>query len=116
CGGDHAFRRAAGSHDCLHARAFDSSGDAGREIAIADEADARARLANVIDQLLVTRAAEHDTNEIFHVTIHGFGDLAEVFNRRSVEAHAALAERSDDDLLHVAVWGVQQSAFFRNGE
>ncbi len=64
----------------------------------------------------MTRAIEDHDHEVFHIAIHGFGDLAQVFGWRRIEAHAAFAERTDDDLFHVAVGCVQQSAFFGNSE
>src|SRR2546421_3327308 len=52
--GQHALGRAARPHQRVDARASRGSGDAGRQVAVADEADARADLADVGNQLLVT--------------------------------------------------------------
>ena len=76
--GEHAFRRAARSHHRVYAGAGDRRGDAGREIAVADQADARARLADVGDQLLVPRAVEHHDDQIVHAALQAAGDGLEV--------------------------------------
>src|SRR5262245_60215986 len=55
-GGQHAFRRAAGPHHRVHAGAHDRRRNAGRQIAVADQPDARAGRADVRDQTLVPRA------------------------------------------------------------
>ena len=60
----HAFRRAAGAHHRVDAGADDRRGDAGRQVAVADQPDARAGRADVRDQLLVPRPIEHDDDEI----------------------------------------------------
>src|SRR5262249_40417800 len=53
--GEHPFGRAAGAHHRVHAGADDRRRDAGREVAVANQADAGAGLADVVDQLLVPR-------------------------------------------------------------
>src|SRR4051794_14575438 len=55
-GRQHAFRRAAGAHHRVDSRADHSRRDAGRKIAVADQTDAGAGGANVVDQLLVPRS------------------------------------------------------------
>ena len=53
---EHAFGRAADAHHRVHAAADHGGGDAGRQVAVADQADARAGGADLLDQLLVPRA------------------------------------------------------------
>jgi len=48
-GSEHAFGRAAGAHDGVDASANDGSRDTGGKIAIADQANARARGADLLD-------------------------------------------------------------------
>ena len=55
--GQHAFRRAARAHHRVHARSVHRRRDAGRQIAVANQPDARAGGANVADELLVPRRA-----------------------------------------------------------
>src|SRR5205809_841174 len=59
-GGEHALGGAADPHHGVHVGAPHGGRDAGREVAIADQFDARAGLADVGDQLLVARAVEDD--------------------------------------------------------
>ena len=62
--GEHALGRAADAHDGVHVRAAHGGRDAGREVAVADQLDARAGLADVVDQLLVPRPVEHDDDQV----------------------------------------------------
>ena len=55
-GRQHAFGRAARAHHRVHARSFHGGGNARRQIAVADQPDARARRADVRDQLFVARS------------------------------------------------------------
>src|SRR5262249_15860974 len=57
---NYAFGCATGSHDRVYASPDDGGGDAGREIAVADEPDAGPGRADVGNQLFVARAVEHD--------------------------------------------------------
>ena len=59
----------------MHAGTEDGRGDAGGEIAVADKPDARAGVADVVDQFLVARAIEHDDDQILHVAVQRRGDL-----------------------------------------
>ena len=70
-GRQHAFGRAARAHHGVDARPDHRRRDAGREIAVADQADARAGRADVRDQLLVARPVEHDDDEIVDVAAEG---------------------------------------------
>src|SRR6266852_4229953 len=59
-GGENAFGSSAGPHHHVHTSANNSGGNSRREIAIADEPDARARGANIRDELFVAWAIEND--------------------------------------------------------
>ena len=48
----------------MHAAADDRGGDAGRQIAVTDQSDARARGADLFDELLVPWPVEDDDHEI----------------------------------------------------
>ena len=85
-------------------------GDAGREVAIADQADARAGFANIGDELLMPRAVEHHDDQIVHAALQPPGDGFQVVLHRRVQIDRAFRRRADDDLFHVAVGRVQQAA------
>ena len=68
-GGEHAFWRAARSHDRVHVGSGDRDGKRSHEVAIFDELDASARRAHVVDELFVSRAVEDDDGEIADVAI-----------------------------------------------
>ncbi len=60
-GRDDALRRAADAHDGVDAGARDRAGDGGRQVAVADELDARAGRPDLGDQVVVPRPLEdHD--------------------------------------------------------
>ena len=115
-GRDYAFRRPADSHHRVNARAPYSSGNPGRQVAIADQPDARAGFANGSDQTLMTRTIQHHHDEIIDIAIQPLGDRFEIIRRRSIQVERALASRPGDDLLHVAIRGMQQSAGFRGSQ
>ena len=85
-GRQHAFRRAAGTHHRVHAGSDDRRGDSSRQVAVANQADARAGLANFADQLFVTRPVEHDHHEIVDIAAETAGDRVQVVAHRRVEA------------------------------
>src|SRR5688572_24930102 len=65
-GGDDAFRRAAGAHHRVDAAAEHGGCDTSGEVAVADQADAGACLADLFNQLRVTGPIEHDDDQVLH--------------------------------------------------
>src|SRR4051794_14218697 len=63
-GCDHALRRATGAHDRVDAGARDRARDRGREIAVTDELDSRARGADLFDERVVPRPLEDDDRDV----------------------------------------------------
>src|SRR5437763_6767333 len=59
-GCEDAFGRAADAHQRVYVRSGDRCRYSSREVAVADETDARARFARVLDARPAPRAAEHD--------------------------------------------------------
>ena len=112
-GGEHALGRAADAHHGVHVGAAHRGGDAGGQVAVADQPDARPGGADVGDQLLVPLAIEHDDDEVLDVTAEAPGDRLQVRLHRRVEVDDVARRRSDDDLVHVAVGRVQQTALVR---
>src|SRR2546428_11769748 len=100
---DDAFRCSARAHNRMHAGTNDSSGDARRKIAIADQLDARARGANIGNQLLVTGTVEHNDDEIFDVALQPLGNVLQVVRHRRIHLYGTLTRWADDNLFHVAV-------------
>ena len=91
----------------------DRRGDAGRQIAVADQANAGAGRADVVDELLVARPVEHDDDQILDAAAQTAGDGLQVLVHRRVEADVILRARTDDQLLHVEIGRVQQAAAVR---
>ena len=85
----HALGRAAGAHHRVHAGADDRRRDAGRQIAVANQPDARAGRADVGDELLVARPVEHDDDEVVDLAAEAVGDRLQVVGDRRVEADAS---------------------------
>ena len=73
-GGEHALGRAADAHHGVDVGAAHGGRDAGREVAVGDQPDARAGAADLLDQLLVARPVEHDDDEILHLPAEPLGD------------------------------------------
>ncbi len=86
------------------------------KIAVADQLDAGPGLPNIGDQLLVARPVEHHHDQVVHAAMQAAGDVPQVVGDRSVQFDRVLARRPDDDLLHVAVGGMQQAAFLGRSE
>src|SRR4051812_22437154 len=115
-GSEHAFRRAAGAHHRVYARADDRGRDTGRQVTVADQSDPRAGRADIGDQLLVPRTIEHDDDEVLDVAAERLRDRGEVFRRRRVKADGGLRARADDQLFHVEIRRMEQPALARRGE
>ena len=111
--GQHAFGRAADAHDGVHAAADDSRGNARREIAVGNQADARASRTDLLDQLLVARTVEHGDDEVLDVALEAARDRLQVLGDRRVQADRMLGARSDDQLFHVEIGRVEQAAAVR---
>src|SRR5579862_445313 len=115
-GGEDAFGGTAGAHDGVDAGAENGGGDAGGEIAVADEADARSGGANIVDELFVAGTIENDDDEVFLIAIEAARDGADVIDHRGVEIDGALTARPHGDFVHVQIGGVQQAALFAGGQ
>ena len=113
---EHALGRAADAHHGVHAAADHRGGDAGRQVAVADQTNARAGGADVGDQLLVPRPVEHDHDQVLDAAAERLRDGAQVEPHRRVEIDDVARARADDQLLHVEVGRVQQPAAFRRRE
>src|SRR6267143_144747 len=109
-GRKHAFRRAARAHHCVHARSDHRRGNPGREVAIANQPDARTRRAYLFNELFVPRPVQYDHHEIFNVAVQPLGNRLQVVGYRCIQVHRAFARRSHDQFFHVQVGRVQQPA------
>src|SRR5208283_4991844 len=115
-GGEHAFWGAAGAYQHVNAGADYGSGDARGQVAVANQADTRADLANLFDHFFVTRAIENHDNQIFHVAVEALGDGLQVIGDGGVELHGAFAGWADDNFFHVQIGGVEEASLFAGGE
>src|SRR5262249_32773577 len=95
----------------VNAGADDSRCDAGGQIAIADQTNARASSTNIADQLLVARTIQNDYNQVFDLAIQPAGDRFEVVLNGRINVDHALARGTDHNFFHVAVGRIQQTAF-----
>ena len=99
--GDHALGRSADAHEEVDARARLRRRDRRRDVAVADEVHARARVAQLGDQLVVAVALEDDDGEVVHVAVLRLGDTFEVLGRRRVDVDGVGGLGPDGDLVHV---------------
>ncbi len=109
-GGKYAFRGAAGSHHSVDIGAAHGGRDAGRKIAVADQADPGPGPADVLDQLLMARAVENDDDHFVDRPVERTGDGFEVLRDGGVEVDEPARLRPDNDFLHVAIGRAQQAA------
>ena len=106
----HAFRRASRTHHGVYAGAHHRHGYSRREVAIANQSDARARRAYLFNQLFVPRPVQHDHDEIFDVAVQPLGNRFQVVSHRCIQIHRAFARRPHHQFFHVQIRRVQQSA------
>src|SRR5213076_2173350 len=92
-GGEHALGGAADPHHGVDVGAAHGRRDAGGEVAVADQLDARAGLADVGDQLLVARAVEDDDDQVLDVAPERAGDRLQVLVDRRVDVDRPLRRR-----------------------
>src|SRR5215471_2787983 len=100
----------------MHSRSRHSRRDPGREIAIGDEPDARTRLANVADQLLMSWPVQYDHHEIIHAALEPPRNGLQILLHGRIEIHGAFRCRTHNDLLHVAIGSVEQSTMLGSRE
>ena len=115
--GEHAFGRAAGAHHGVNAGAENRGGNAGGKIAVADQPDARAGGANIVDEL--ARGAADRARSPPGLPCRDSGACAigaNIVDDRRVEIHGALAAGPDDNFFHVQIGRVEQSALFAGGQ
>ena len=64
----------------------------------------------------MARAVEDHDDEVLHVAIETLGDRFQIVGNRSIQVHRAFAGRADNDLFHIKIRRVQQSALFARGQ
>ena len=91
--------------------------DRGGDVAVADQVDARARLAQLADQLVVAVALEHDDGHLGDVEPLRLRDRADVLGRARVDVDRVRRLRPDRDLVHVERRaGVEHRAALGDGD
>ena len=100
-GRDHSLRRAADPVEQVDAGLGSGGGDRRRDVAVADQVDARAGLAELADQLLVPVALEHDDTNVRRAYALRLRDSIDVFGRRRVDVDRLDRIGAGCDLLHV---------------
>jgi len=100
----------------MYAAANDGGGNTRRQVAVADQANASARGANLVDQLRVPRPIEHDDDEIFDPAAVCLRNRPKIEANRRVEVDHVASARADDELLHVNVRRMEQAATFGRGQ
>ena len=88
-----------------HSRSTGRSGatasSAARDVAVGDQPHAPARLADLLDALLVARAVEHDDHHVADVGALALGDQPDRLAERPVEVEQVGDVRAAGHLLHV---------------
>src|SRR4051794_16696107 len=115
-GGEYALGRAAYAHRGVDAGPAHGGGDAGGEIAVGDQLDARARFADLRDEIVMPFAVEDHDGQFIDVALKRLGDLIQILVYGVVQIDVIGGSRADHDFVHVDVRCVEQAAFFRGGE
>ena len=116
-GRQHALGRAADAHEHVDARVGIRGRDGAAHVAVADEADARARGAHLGDERGVARPLEDDGREILDVDALLARDRREVLGGAAADVDDARADvRAHGDLLHVRVGRVQEAPVLGHGD
>ena len=100
-GGEHALGRAADAPQQVDRRALRDRDQRRRHVAVRDEADARARLADLLDRLGVARAVEHDHHHVADRRALLLGDQLERLAERAVEVEQVGQVLRGGHLVHV---------------
>jgi len=80
--GEHSLGGTTNTHYRMHPGASHRGGDAGRQIAVANQSDTCSGGTDIGDQLLVTLPLEDDDGEVVDVAIEGVGDPAQVLRQQ----------------------------------
>ena len=116
-GGDHAFGRAADAVEHVDAGLRTRGRDRGRDVAVANQIHARARLAQLADQLVVAVALEHRDADVGDAPALRLRDGGDVLRGRGVDVDRVDRVGADRDLLHVdRRAGEEQRAALRGGD
>src|SRR5581483_11065773 len=112
CGCDHAFGRAAGAHHGVDPSADHGCRDAGRKIAITDQANTSAGGADVVDQLFVAGTIEDNDHQVLDIALQSFSNIFQIVGNGRVHFDCSLARRANHNLLHVAIGSIEQASAF----
>jgi hypothetical protein len=98
---DHTLGRAADPHEEVDPGPHLRGGDRRRDVAVADEVDARAGLADLGNEFVMAVALEDDDGEVVDVDLLRLCDAPEVLRRGRVDVDRVGRLGPDGDLVHV---------------
>ena len=91
-------------------------GDRGRQVSVADQFDPGPRGADVPNQVAVALPLEHHDGQRADRAVEGAGDRLQVVLHRRIQVDFAAGGRTDHDLVHVDVGGVEQAPTLGGGK
>ena len=97
-------------------RAADGGGDRRRHVTVLDQLDARAGVADLLDQIVVAGTVEHDRRHVVHAAAECVGDRLDVLGDRPQQVDRAAGARADRELPHVHVGQRQEAARLADGD
>jgi hypothetical protein len=100
----------------MDAGAGDGTADRRRQVAIADQLDPGARLADLGDERVVARPIEDDDGDVVDPPAERLGDPPQVVGRRVADVDLPRNDRPDAELLEVGVGGIDETALLGGGE
>jgi hypothetical protein len=103
CGRQDRLARAADADGEVVVGSTDRGRDRGCDVAVLDELDAGARLADVLDEVVVARAVEDDGGDVGRAPAESLGDRDDVLVDRAQEVDLPAGDGPDGHLPHVHV-------------
>ena len=105
---EHGLSGAADADREMVIGAADRRRDRGGYVTVLDQLDARARTADLLDQVMMARPVEDDGRDVVHSPAECLGDRLHVLGDRAQEVDRPPGPRSDGELSHVHVRQRQQ--------
>ena len=113
---DDPAQRAADADRQMVVGAAHGGVDGGRDVAVGDQLDARAGVADLGHQVVVPRPVEHDRRDVGHRPPERVGDRLRLSRTAQAQVDAAAGDRADRHLLHVHARQRRQAARIARGQ
>ena len=94
----------------MHAAAFDTAFNNRVNVAVSNQGDTCASLADFIHQTIMTLAVQQNYVQVAYFTVHSLSNTCQVFAHWCIDIDAAFSTGADSDFIHVHIRSMQQAA------